>query len=29
LANTSCGIAVGTTNPVVSTAGEGEPACRP
>ena len=29
LANTSCGIAVGTTNPVVTTAGEGEPACAP
>jgi type IV pilus assembly protein PilA len=29
LANTSCGIAVGTTNPVISTAGEGEPVCRP
>ena len=29
LANTSCGIAVNTTNPVVATAGEGEPACAP
>jgi type IV pilus assembly protein PilA len=29
LPNTSCGIAIGTTNPVVSGAGEGEPACRP
>lgn len=29
LANTSCGIAVGTANPVISTAGEGEPACAP
>ena len=29
LANTSCGIAVNTTNAVVSTAGEGEPACAP
>jgi len=29
LANTSCGIAVNTTNTVVSTAGEGEPACAP
>ena len=29
LANTSCGIGVGTTNPVVTAAGEGEPACAP
>lgn len=29
LANTSCGIAVGTTNPVLGGAGEGEPACAP
>ena len=29
LTATSCGIAVNTTNPVVATAGEGEPACRP
>jgi type IV pilus assembly protein PilA len=29
LANTSCGIAVNTTNPVVTSAGEGEPACAP
>ena len=29
LANVSCGIAVNTTNPVVGTAGEGEPACAP
>ena len=29
LANTSCGIAVATTNPVNSAAGEGEPACAP
>ena len=29
LTATSCGIAVNTTNPVVTTAGEGEPACRP
>jgi type IV pilus assembly protein PilA len=29
LQNTSCGISVGTTNPVVATAGEGEPACAP
>ena len=29
LANTSCGIAVNTTNPVVTAAGEGEPACAP
>ena len=29
LANTSCGIAVNTTNPIVGTAGEGEPACAP
>jgi type IV pilus assembly protein PilA len=29
LANTSCGIAVGTTNPLVSTAGEAEVVCRP
>ena|SRR5437867_6906728 len=28
LATASCGIAVNTTNPVVSTAGEGEPACK-
>jgi type IV pilus assembly protein PilA len=29
LANTSCGIAVNTTNPVLTSAGEGEPACAP
>jgi type IV pilus assembly protein PilA len=29
LANTSCGISVNTTNPVTTTAGEGEPSCRP
>ena len=29
LANTSCGIAVGTANTVVPSAGEGEPACAP
>ena len=29
LANTSCGIAVGTTNPIITTAGEGEPVCAP
>ena len=29
LANTSCGIAVNTSNNVVSKAGEGEPACAP
>ena len=29
LTSVSCGIAVNTTNPVVSTAGEGEPACAP
>ena len=29
LANTSCGIAIGTTNPLVAGAGEGEPVCRP
>ena len=29
LANTSCGIAVGTGNPLVGTAGEGEPVCTP
>jgi hypothetical protein len=28
LVGISCGIAVNTTNPVVSTAGEGEPACK-
>jgi prepilin-type N-terminal cleavage/methylation domain-containing protein len=28
LANVSCGIAVNTTNPTISTAGEGEPACK-
>ena len=28
LTGISCGIAVNTTNPVVSTAGEGEPACK-
>jgi prepilin-type N-terminal cleavage/methylation domain-containing protein len=28
LAGTSCGIGVNTTNPVVSTAAEGEPACK-
>jgi type IV pilus assembly protein PilA len=28
LAGVSCGIAVNTTNTVVSTAGEGEPACK-
>ena len=29
LTTTTCGIAVNTTNPVVGTAGEGEPACAP
>jgi type IV pilus assembly protein PilA len=29
LANTSCGIAINTGNPVVTSAGEGEPACAP
>jgi type IV pilus assembly protein PilA len=29
LANTSCGIAINTGNPVVGSAGEGEPACAP
>ena len=28
LAAVTCGIAVNTTNPTVSTAGEGEPACQ-
>jgi prepilin-type N-terminal cleavage/methylation domain-containing protein len=27
-ANYSCGIGINTTNPVVSTAGEGEPSCK-
>jgi type IV pilus assembly protein PilA len=29
LVNTSCGIAMGTVNPIVASAGEGEPVCRP
>jgi prepilin-type N-terminal cleavage/methylation domain-containing protein len=29
LANTSCGIAIGTSNPLVAGASEGEPVCRP
>ena len=29
LMNTSCGIAMGTPNPLVASAGEGEPVCRP
>jgi len=29
LANTSCGISVATTNPILASAGEGEPACAP